>query len=101
MPALAKTAFDHRHEPAWANSKECAFCSAKSTTHGRLIASNTYAQAFLGVAPIVPGHTLIAPIRCVATIAELTPVEFHAIFQLQNVLHSALTQMFGAIGFNF
>ncbi|OGZ54546.1 MAG: hypothetical protein A3B25_02480 [Candidatus Ryanbacteria bacterium RIFCSPLOWO2_01_FULL_48_26] len=64
------------------------------------IARNKFAWAFPTNIPIVPGHVLICPIRCVPTFEELTEEERKAIFDLQTKLKKALTKLFGAEGFN-
>ena len=51
--------------------------------------------------PIVPGHTLICPQRCVSKIDDLTEDELHAIFDLQKQLKSAMIKGLGAKGFNY
>ena len=56
---------------------------------------------FLTNIPVVPGHILICPIRCVATFDELTQEEINAIFDLRNKLKTVLTKVFGAEGFNY
>ncbi|MFZ1075142.1 MAG: HIT domain-containing protein [Minisyncoccia bacterium] len=78
----------------------CAFCEIPAIRK-REICRNELAWAFLTNIPIVPGHTLVAPIRCVATFEELTPEERIAIFDLQSKIHDALRIAFGAEGFNY
>lgn len=97
----AATALATPRKSAWADLDHCAFCAAGSSIRGRMIASNSHAQAFLTIAPVVPGHTLITPIRCVATMEELQPFEVTAIFALQGALRPALERFFGAEAFNF
>ena len=78
---------------------KCAFCELPEV---RLmeIARNKFAWAFPTNIPIVPGHVLICPIRCVPTFEELTEEERKAIFDLQTKLKKTLTKLFGAEGFN-
>ncbi len=78
----------------------CAFCEIPAIKE-RVIISNELAFAFPTNIPIVPGHVLIVPTRCVATFAELTEAERQAIFNLMGTLKGALTKVFGAEGFNF
>ena len=61
-------------------SKEnCVYC-ADVTIREREIIRNEYAWAFPTNIPIVPGHVLICPIRCVANFDDLTKEEISAIF---------------------
>ena len=78
---------------------DCPYCSEPSIKE-RVIVHNKFAQAFPTNIPIVPGHVLITPIRCVATFDDLTPEEVEAIFGLITKLKTALTKCFKAEGFN-
>jgi diadenosine tetraphosphate (Ap4A) HIT family hydrolase len=95
MNRVAKTAKLH------AFLSECQFCAATSTRDGRRISRNLFAQAFLTNAPVVPGHTLIIPNRCIDTADAMTPSEFAAVFELVEELKPALRATFGADGFNY
>src|SRR5437867_13377940 len=77
----------------------CAYCELPEIKE-REIARNKFAWAFPTNIPIVPGHVLICPIRCVATFEELTDEEKAAIFNLVSELKKALTKLFGAEGFH-
>lgn len=78
---------------------KCAYCELPEIKE-RTIVRNDFAWAFLTNIPIVPGHVLICPIRCVSTFEELTGDEKEAIFDLQAKLKKALVKLFGAEGFN-
>ncbi|UYN96060.1 MAG: HIT domain-containing protein [Enhydrobacter sp.] len=78
----------------------CPFCS-KIENRERAVLQNDHAWAFLTHTPIVPGHVLICPIRCVATVDELDRDELSALFELRSRLKIALIDAFGAEGFNF
>jgi len=78
----------------------CPFCE-KPEIKERTIIENEHAWAFPTNIPIVPGHILISPKRCIATINELNPSEWLAIFELFNKLKIALVKVFGAEGFNY
>jgi diadenosine tetraphosphate (Ap4A) HIT family hydrolase len=82
-------------------SIECQYCNDKSTRNLRRITHNNLAQAFLTNAPVVPGHTLIIPYRCVAKIDDLVPEELIAIFALIDVIKPTLRDVFDAYGFNY
>jgi diadenosine tetraphosphate (Ap4A) HIT family hydrolase len=78
----------------------CAYCEIPAIKE-REIMRNEYAWAFPTNIPIVPGHVLVAPVRCVATLEEMTPAEMQAIFALREQLKRALIKTFGATGFNY
>lgn len=67
----------------------------------RLIIQNALAFSFLCRMPIVPGHSLISPIRIVKTCEELSFQEWQCIIELKNELCRALKKTFAADGFNF
>jgi len=66
----------------------------------RAIVKNRLAFAFLTNIPIVSGHTLVSPVRCVKKIDDLTSEEYQAIFDLVNKLKKVYEKLFGAEGFN-
>lgn len=67
----------------------------------RMLARNSLAFSFLTHMPIVPGHSLICPIRAVKTSEELSDDEWRAILQLKQHVCRALKKALGAEGFNF
>lgn len=67
----------------------------------RLIAKNNLAFSFLTHMPIVPGHALICPIRCVEASEGLTDDEWKKILELKHLVCKALKKTFNAEGFNF
>ena len=77
----------------------CPFCSDPSNK-ARTILKNDLVWAFPTNIPIVPGHTLIAPVRCVKTFDELTQEERVALFAMMRDIKVALRKTFGATGFN-
>ncbi len=79
---------------------KCAFCECNDKNE-RIIYSNKLVEAFLSNQPIVIGHTLIIPKRCVATFEELTDEEKDAIFGLMKKIKIALKETFNCEGFNF
>ncbi len=80
-------------------AKSCPFCTDPAIRE-REVARNGFARAFPTNIPIVPGHMLVAPVRCVATFEELTTEEREALFGMASRLKSALRATFGAEGFN-
>lgn len=78
---------------------QCAFCESKDIEQ-RIIVKNSLAYAFPTNIPIVPGHLLIAPIRCVTTWEEMKHEEQHAILELMEKIKPVLKKEFGAQGFH-
>ncbi len=78
----------------------CAFCEIAANRERETV-RNDLAWAFPTNLPIVPGHMLICPIRCVATVDELTEPEILALFDLRKKLKPALIKLFQAEGFNY
>lgn len=79
--------------------KKCVFCTQPKIQE-RIICKNSLVFAFPTNIPITPGHTLIAPVRCVATFDELTDEELLALFALRGKVATSLRHSFGAEGFN-
>lgn len=77
----------------------CAFCENKDNDE-RMIIENELAKSFPGLQPIVPGHTLIIPKRCVSKFEDLTIEERNAIFDLMDKIKVGLSKTFNAKGFN-
>lgn len=78
----------------------CAFCEIPEIKEREII-RNDLVWAFPTNTPIVPGHVLICPIRCVALFDDLTDDEKTAIFDLRDQLKQALGDSFEAEGFNY
>lgn len=78
----------------------CTFCVLPEIKERALI-KNNLAWAFLTNIPITPGHLLIAPVRCVKTFSDLTPMEVAAVFELRKKLVPVLKKVFGAEGYHF
>jgi diadenosine tetraphosphate (Ap4A) HIT family hydrolase len=78
---------------------ECIYCSAPEIKE-RTLKHNALAWAFLTNIPIIPGHTLVAPVRHVEKFDDLTDGERAAIFALAAEVKEALRATFGAEGFN-
>ncbi|MFC5061333.1 HIT family protein [Actinomycetospora atypica] len=62
---------------------ECVFCAivAGRAEHS-LVGTDDGAVAFLDLQPAVVGHSLVVPRRHVATLADLTPAEGAAVWEL-------------------
>ncbi|HEY4483098.1 MAG TPA: HIT family protein [Candidatus Paceibacterota bacterium] len=78
---------------------KCAFC--EQVIGKREIARNELACVFPTNIPVVPGHLLVVPLRCVARFGDLTPDEQVAIWSLAGEVKMALEKVFGAEGFNY
>lgn len=78
----------------------CQFCEL-SAIKEREIIRNQYAWAFPTNIPIVPGHILICPIRCIKTVNELTKEELDSVLEIQLKMKEVLKKVFGAEGFNY
>lgn len=79
---------------------KCTYCEIPAIKE-RTIVENDHAWAFPTNIPIVVGHTLVAPKRCVAKYEDLTDDEKDAIEDIRKKICSALKRTFGAEGFNF
>jgi len=79
---------------------KCAYCELPEIKE-RIIIENELAFSFPTNIPIVPGHLLIAPKRCVAKYEELSGDEKKSIEELRIKLKVALEKSFGAQGFNY
>jgi len=79
--------------------KSCQFCSDASVGT-RTIYKDELVWVFPTNMPIVPGHLLICPTRCVATIEELTSEEATALFVTIKKAKIVLKSVFDAQGFN-
>jgi len=78
---------------------KCTYCE-NPNIKAREIIGNDLAWAFPTNIPITPGHTLIAPRRCVKTLSELSSKERLAILELAEKIMTALRKLYGAEGFN-
>lgn len=78
----------------------CVFCDLPSV-RDREIYRNDSVRVFPTNIPIVPGHILICPVRCIASFDLLTDAERQAIFASLNDMKLALTKAFNAEGFNY
>lgn len=80
--------------------KICVFCT-KEEISDREITGDDLAWAFPTNIPIVPGHILIAPRRCVSKYEDLTTEEKNSIENLRVKMMKTLQKVFGAEGFNY
>lgn len=80
---------------------KCVYCELPEIKERKEVVSNELSWAFPTNIPIVPGHMLIIPKRCVARFGNMTQEEIEAIFDLRNKLEEALKELFNAEGFNY
>ncbi|MEI7961496.1 MAG: HIT domain-containing protein [archaeon] len=78
----------------------CIYCSNLEIKKRR-ITENELAFAFPTNIPIVPGHTLICPKRCVAKFEKLTTEELKSIRELTLQITESLKKVFESEGFNY
>lgn len=79
--------------------KTCVYCN-QPEIRKREIIGNELAWAFPTNIPITPGHTLIAPRRCIVKLEDLEDKERLAILKLAEIIMAALKTELGAEGFN-
>lgn len=79
--------------------KNCVYCTLEEIRKREII-GNDLAWAFPTNIPITPGHTLVSPRRCVASLEELTKEERLAILELADKIMVALKKLYNADGFN-
>lgn len=75
------------------------YCSVPEIKE-RAIISNDLVWAFPTNIPITVGHTLIAPVRCVRRLSDLTKEERLALLDMADAIMAALRKVYGAEGFN-
>jgi|SRR3989339_1169163 len=80
--------------------KLCVFCTNIDIKNRKII-ENDLAFAFPTNIPVVPGHILIVPKRCISRYGDLTPKEKEAIEELRAKITKALEKTFDAQGFNY
>lgn len=78
----------------------CVYCTNPDIKAREIIGDNL-AWAFPTNIPIVPGHVLVAPRRCIAKYEDLTDAERRAIETMRQKMASVLKKVFAAEGFNF
>jgi len=79
--------------------KSCPYCTVPEIKE-RMIVSSKYSWAFPTNIPIVPGHILVVPKRCVATYEKMTGAEQKDLFALVAKLKKTLAKTFKTEGFN-
>lgn len=85
--------------PMSSQKKECVFCT-DSQIQQRTIFQNSFVRVFLTNIPIVPGHVLITPIRCITFHEDLTQREREEMHRSMLIVKQALRKIFNATGFN-
>ena len=78
---------------------KCVYCESPEIIE-RKIVQTKYSFAFPTNIPIVPGHILVCPIRCVKNLNDLNDDEKHDLLNLIFTIQQALRKTFNAEGFN-
>lgn len=78
----------------------CPFCCLEEIKQ-RIVIENEHAFAFPTNIPIVPGHILVSPKRCVVIVDNLSHDEWKSIWELILKLKVALRKTFKTEGFNY
>jgi histidine triad (HIT) family protein len=78
---------------------ECTYCTDASI-RAREILRTDLVRAFPTNIPIVPGHMIVCPTRCVRTMDELSVEEREALFAEIARIKGALGRLYAAEGFN-
>jgi diadenosine tetraphosphate (Ap4A) HIT family hydrolase len=76
---------------------ECPFCTLPA---GRLLFRNDAAVVVRDAYPVTPGHTLVIPVRHVASFFDATPSEREAMLALLDEAKQQLQAEFGPAGYN-
>ena len=73
----------------------CIFCRIinREVSASRVF-TDTSAMAFLDISPVNPGHTLVVPVRHVASFTELTHAEIDCMARMAQQVASALKTSF-------
>ncbi|GIW68327.1 MAG: hypothetical protein KatS3mg099_275 [Candidatus Parcubacteria bacterium] len=79
---------------------ECPYCEDEEIRK-RIIADNGLAFDFPTNIPIVPGHTLVSPVRCMRYYEDLSLEEKIAFEDMRFKIKLALKRAYGAQGFNY
>ena len=75
----------------------CPFCALPDV---RILLRNSAAVAIRDSYPVTPGHTLLIPVRHVASFFDATPSERQAMLTLLDMAKLQLQAEFGPAGYN-
>lgn len=75
----------------------CPFCNLSTA---RVLFRNEAALAVRDAYPVSPGHTLLIPLRHIASIFDATPGERQALFQLLELARAQLESEFSPAAYN-
>lgn len=79
------------------SGNRCPFCALPPE---RVLARHGLALAFRDAYPVSPGHTLVIPVRHVASYFDITPEEHAAMFALLESAKEQLHTEFSPAGYN-
>ena len=86
-----------RSRPEAAASGGCPFCGLRPQ---EVVARSAHSVAFRDRFPVSEGHTLVIPLRHVASVFDLPPPELEDLFRLVAAVRADLASAFGPDGFN-
>jgi histidine triad (HIT) family protein len=79
--------------------RPCTFCAiATGEIQAEIVLDEPDVLAFLDVAPLFPGHTLVIPREHLITLADLPPVTLATVFTAAQRLSVAVRDAMGATG---
>ena len=77
----------------------CIFCRiVAGEIPAEIVAKDEHAVAFLDIAPLADGHTVIVPRRHVATVEEMAPEDARGLFQTLTRLAGPVRRAVGGVG---
>lgn len=79
------------------DSASCPFCALEGE---RVLFRNDSAIAFRDAYPVTPGHTLVIPVRHMASFFDTTPEERASLLSLLDAAKQQLQSEFGPAGYN-
>lgn len=80
---------------------ECIFCKIlKKEIPGHIIYEDEYTMAFLDIAPVRPGHTLVIPKKHVSNMGEMDEVILCHTIKIVQKIGETMKKTLGAKGYN-
>lgn len=80
---------------------DCVFCSDVAKYHkAAIVYEDDYAMAFMDIAPVEEGHTLVIPKDHYVNIFDIEPGKFARVHEISRVLARAVKEAVGADAIN-
>jgi len=77
----------------------CIFCRiAAGEIPAEIVAKDEHTVAFLDIAPLADGHTVVIPRAHVATVEDMTPADADALFRMVRRVAGPVRSAVGAAG---